>query len=383
MKRILNQLTLFAMAFVLLAAPAASSVAHAESGYDGALYRVTIQNLTSGQPFSPPVAATHRSSISMFEVGGLASTQLEAIAEDGNQIPMFDLLDGARGVGEAVDVGRPLTPNGVVIGSFTDSASFTIQAEPGMVLSLTTMLICTNDGFTGLNGAALPAEGSAVYLLNGYDAGTEDNTEASGDIVDPCSALGPAPLAGDPNGNDNAGVDTNPQAQIAHHPNITGGGDLSAADHGWTDPVAKVTIVRVEAGANRFSAALSGAGEIPSVDTDAVGSAEFRLIDGGTGLRFALEARAIDGVTQAHIHIGPPNETGPVVAFLFGPVPPTGPLSGRFARGVITEADLLGPLAGDFDAFVEALRAGDLYVNVHTTAYPDGEIRGQIGAAGQ
>ena len=63
-------------------------------GADGgkATYKVTIENLTSGQPFSPPVVATHRSNVRMFRVGRLASPELEAIAEDGNQIPMFDLF---------------------------------------------------------------------------------------------------------------------------------------------------------------------------------------------------------------------------------------------------------------------------------------------------
>src|SRR6266849_4440540 len=61
-------------------------------------YRVTLTNLTGGQPFSPPVAATHRPGLHMFQVGHLATDQLAAIAQDGNESPMFSLFNGAEGV---------------------------------------------------------------------------------------------------------------------------------------------------------------------------------------------------------------------------------------------------------------------------------------------
>ena len=231
---------------VVLLLVGSNGVLYADRSHELVTYRITIQNLTHGQPFSPPVAATHRGGIRMFRLGHRASSELEAIAEDGNEAPMFNLFNGSDKVTQAVDIGRPLTPSGKVVGSFTDSVTFEIQARPGDRFSLATMLICTNDGFTGLDRVKLPKEGSSVFWLNGYDAGTEDNTEKSADIVDPCSALGPAPLAGDPNGNEDAAVDTHPHQPIQHHPNITGAGDLSVGDHGWTDPVAKVTIEPVD-----------------------------------------------------------------------------------------------------------------------------------------
>ncbi len=208
-------------------------------------YRVRLFNLTSGQPFSPPVAATHEPSIRMFRVGHLASPELEAIAEDGNEIPMFNLFTGDRRVTQAVDVGRPLTPIGKTVGTFTPWVAFDINARPGDRFSLATMLICTNDGFLGLDAAELPARGQVVYALNGYDAGTEDNTEQSVDIVDPCSGLGPAPLPGDPDGNEDAAVNTVPPQRIRHHPGIQGNGELTPSLHGWTDPVAVVVIDRL------------------------------------------------------------------------------------------------------------------------------------------
>ncbi len=148
-------------------------------------YRVTIENMTEGQPFSPGLAATHRANTNLFEVGGMASAGIEAIAEAGNEAPAVAMIDGAAGITDVFDINRPITPDGVTIGDFTDSFTFEITARPGDRLSLAVMLICTNDGFTGLDGGRLPAQGSVSYSINGYDAGTEDNTEMSDDIVDP------------------------------------------------------------------------------------------------------------------------------------------------------------------------------------------------------
>ncbi len=348
-------------------------------------YRITIQNLADGQPLSPPVGATHRKQINMFEVGELASPGLEAIAEDGDQGMMFNRFNGSQlvtGVFGSPPGMPPLTPFGQVVGGFTDALTRDLPARAGDRFSLATMLICTNDGFTGLDRVKLPKKGAKIFWLNGYDAGTEDNTENSGDIVDPCGVLGPVPLPD--GGNENEAVDTDPPQPIRLHANIMGGGDLSVEAHRWINPVAKVTITRVEADADEFLARLSGAGEVPPVATEAMGRARFELEEDDAELEFVLRVEDIEGVTQAHIHRGLPNMNGPVVAFLFGLAdPPTGSVDGRLAKGSLTVNDLLADFAGDFEGFVAALRNGELYVNVHTVANPAGEIRGQIGSSGR
>lgn len=238
------------MMALLLAVPAL-----AQENTGAGTYEVTIESLTTGQPDSPPVAATHDGSISVFQEGGQASLELEAIAEDGNPMPLATLLEGSDGVTDVVNVGRPLSPQGtekVVKGkTVTDNATFDIQGAPGDTFSIATMLLCTNDGFTGLNGAQLPESGSVQYDLVSYDAGTENVTEQSQDMVDPCSALGPVKLPGDPDGNRGMGpedvaISTVPQEPIQPHPGIQGVGELSQATHGWTDPVASVTITKLD-----------------------------------------------------------------------------------------------------------------------------------------
>jgi hypothetical protein len=222
--------------FMAITEPAASKP-------EVSMYRVTLVNLTSGQPFSPPVAATHTKAIRMFEVGELASDELAAIAQAGDQGPMFRRFASSSNVTQAVDVARPVTRSGQA----GDTVTFEIAAAPGDRLSLATMLICTNDGFLGLDAVKLPRAGAEEFLLAGYDAGREESTERSEDLVDPCSALGPVPLRGDPNGNRDSGpgVTTSPAVPIAHHAGIAGTADLSVALHGWTDPVARVTVERI------------------------------------------------------------------------------------------------------------------------------------------
>jgi len=208
-------------------------------------YEVTLHNLTDGQPFSPGAAATHKANFHAFQVGDLADPGLEAIAEAGDEAPAVAALSGL-GLTDVHDINRPVTPDGKTVGMFTDTLTFEITAHPGDRLSLAVMLICTNDGFTGLDGVKLPSHGSAIYHAAGYDAGTEDNTEESADIVDPCSGLGPVPLAGDPDGNEDAAVDSDPHVAIHHHPGIDGGADLSPSMHDWINPVAEITIERID-----------------------------------------------------------------------------------------------------------------------------------------
>lgn len=131
-----------------------------------------------------------------------------------------------------------------------------------------------------------------------------------------------------------------------------------------------------------FVAHLSGEEEVPPVETQATGQATFKLLKNGT-VRFRLIVANIEDVNQVHIHLGAPGENGPIVVWLYPEGPPPELIPGRFngvlATGIITDADLVGPLEGMTVAdLIDEMRSGNTYVNVHTEANPDGEIRGQI-----
>lgn len=117
-----------------------------------------------------------------------------------------------------------------------------------------------------------------------------------------------------------------------------------------------------------FQANLSGANEVPPVDTIASGRAVLVLED--NTVHYRLLASDIISVTMAHIHDGPPGVNGPILQWLYDP-------SGANAPG--------GPLpvSGSFTVIqdvIDDMMAGNLYVNVHTDANMGGEIRGQIEA---
>jgi hypothetical protein len=119
------------------------------------------------------------------------------------------------------------------------------------------------------------------------------------------------------------------------------------------------------------------------VQTRAQGQAVFQLSRDGTELSYRLIVANIQDVLMSHIHMAPAGTNGGVVVWLYPSGPPPqlieGRVSGVLATGTITAADLTGALAGQpLSALVDAIRAGNTYVNVHTSAVPSGEIRGQI-----
>jgi hypothetical protein len=140
------------------------------------------------------------------------------------------------------------------------------------------------------------------------------------------------------------------------------------------------------------AANLVGEMEVPPRRTSARGFSRFRYNPVAGEIFYRLEVTNITNPVQAHIHIGPIGVNGPVVVFLFGPVPPGGGLVSRlFETGELKSSDLIGPLAGMTiaDLWAEISR-GNAYVNVHTDDgvappntgpgdFPGGEVRGQIG----
>jgi hypothetical protein len=138
-----------------------------------------------------------------------------------------------------------------------------------------------------------------------------------------------------------------------------------------------------QAAKRTFTAALSGANEVPPNDSRARGEAVFQLSQDGTEVSYRLIVANLHNVTMAHIHMGEAGVNGPVVVWLYPSGPPAqlieGRSSGVLATGVITEASLVGQLAGQpLSALVDRMRNASVYVNVHTTQFPPGEIRGQI-----
>jgi hypothetical protein len=129
---------------------------------------------------------------------------------------------------------------------------------------------------------------------------------------------------------------------------------------------------------NEFKAKLTPKEETKKPKAKSSGKAEFKLSKDGKVLSYKLHVKHIKDVSAAHIHIGKKGEDGPPVVGLFSGEK-KGKFSGELAKGNITSEDLLGDYKGKpLDELLGLMRSGDTYVNVHTDANPDGEIRGQI-----
>jgi len=132
---------------------------------------------------------------------------------------------------------------------------------------------------------------------------------------------------------------------------------------------------------SQISVPLSGAESVPPVQTSASGTAIITIQASANGfnISYELDVTNIVDVTAAHIHLGAKGTNGPVIVPLFTGPEKSGSFTGVLAKGTITQADLTGPMAGKtFLDLAGSVLAGQTYVNVHTVANPNGEIRGQI-----
>ena len=134
-------------------------------------------------------------------------------------------------------------------------------------------------------------------------------------------------------------------------------------DNGGTDPDTE------------FEATLSGANEVPPVSTTATGSATLTVE--GSEIVYRVDVVGLENVLVSHIHVGAEGENGPVRMNLCG-VPPDSPACSTETTGVLVEGSNGVTQDITFDSLVSAIRAGNAYVNVHTTQNTGGEIRGQI-----
>jgi len=199
---------------------------------DGAeMWRVTITNLTppgpgapGSQPLSPPLFVVHSGQADVWGVGEIANHGVAAIAEDANNAPLESALPALQGVKTVfTGAGGPI-PSGA-------TRSFTVETSGEFNrLSVVTMLVNTNDAFTGLDSLRVRGHGSSQETM-AYDAGSERNNELKSHIPGPCCGNA---FVRDPEG-----------ALIGPHEGITGRGELSPALYNWHGAAARITIERV------------------------------------------------------------------------------------------------------------------------------------------
>lgn len=125
----------------------------------------------------------------------------------------------------------------------------------------------------------------------------------------------------------------------------------------------------------QFTVNLTAANEVPTPKTTtATGVAD--VVVYSDRVDFQITGANINGVTMAHIHNGPVGVAGPIFVTLFAPAAATGAINGVIVSGSLNSTNL--PSGVTLAALKALLASGNAYVNVHTTANPSGEIRGQL-----
>lgn len=115
------------------------------------------------------------------------------------------------------------------------------------------------------------------------------------------------------------------------------------------------------------------------VVSTATGSAAFEWDE--EVLSYSIDVQSMDNVTAGHIH-GPAtaDQDAAIILTLFAPDNPSGAVNGRLVSGTVTAGSGLITPGWTLDQILDLMRAGNAYVMVHSTEYPDGEIRGQVDA---
>lgn len=200
-------------------------------------FNISITNLTSNQIFSPFAIIAHTSGYHAWQIGSASSLGLEILAEEGDP-QTFIAEANANDHFLASSMGdSPTLP-----GSTTEII-LELDENSDIYVTLASMLVNTNDAFTGLNAYAisdLEIQESVMIFAISYDAGTEDNIETQTSI--------PGPVAGGEGFN--AARDDIVNVVTVHAGAITADEGLmnSVLDssYKWDHPVAKIVISRLE-----------------------------------------------------------------------------------------------------------------------------------------
>jgi hypothetical protein len=177
----------------------------------------------------------HGSGYHAWQDGAPASAALEMLAEGGDNSMLLSTAQADTAVSDTDAGSAPIGPGA------TDQLSVISMKSSQRRMTLATMLVNTNDGFTGIEGldvASLDRDERMTVWLNAYDAGTEANTESAGSV--------PGPAAGGEGFNaarDDVDFVTGHAGVVTQDDGLSG--SALDASHRFDNPVAKIVITRI------------------------------------------------------------------------------------------------------------------------------------------
>ena len=122
-----------------------------------------------------------------------------------------------------------------------------------------------------------------------------------------------------------------------------------------------------------YTATLLATNEIPPTTTTGTGIATFE--DEGDHIEWTLSVTGLTGIVDSHIHLGSSTQNGGIIINLFTPRVATGTVNGLLGTGTITAASNANV---SLDSLRVLFNNGNSYVNVHTSQFGAGAIRGQV-----
>jgi len=138
--------------------------------------------------------------------------------------------------------------------------------------------------------------------------------------------------------------------------------------------------------AGQLKASLNGASEVPLVLTTGSGQANASVSSDQKSISLTLKFSNLVGVAKsASLYLGLPLTVGGPVAPICGgtmpacPTTASGSVTATIQASDIAAIAAQGLAAGDLATVLTSLMHGELYVNVITDKFPNGEIRGQLG----
>lgn len=134
-----------------------------------------------------------------------------------------------------------------------------------------------------------------------------------------------------------------------------------------------------------YRTSLRGNQEVPANGSSMTGWLVLRHDSKRDRMPFTLTAYRGEDIVAAHLHCAVAGQNGPVVAVLMGDVPGGLDISGQIVRSYI-EDDNINKTNGatcptsilDVESLAAAINKGEVYVNIHSVSFPNGEIRGQV-----
>lgn len=203
-----------------------------------ATFELTVTNITTAQPFSPVTALAADDSLSLFTLAQPASTELEEIAEGGDNSALLAATADDDAVFSSV------SGSGIIMPGMSETLTVMVPVDDldQAYLSALTMLVNTNDAITAVQQVPLNSitiGDSYPLMARAYDAGTEANTEAVGTIPGPAD------------GGEGFNTTRDDTGSVRVHPgviSVDGGLEDSVLSqvHRFDNPVALFSLTRIE-----------------------------------------------------------------------------------------------------------------------------------------